>query len=71
MVGGNPPSHLGDFYEGIRIRALFSKGQCGPCVVCGEEGLKEVGEDWERHSKLLEWGHWECRTLIKKEGKNR
>jgi hypothetical protein len=40
-------------------------------VVCGEEGLKEVGEDWERHLKLLEWGHWECRTLIKKEGKNR
>jgi len=45
MVGGNPPNHLGNFYEGIKIKALFSKGQCGPCVVCGEEGLKEVEED--------------------------
>jgi hypothetical protein len=39
-------------------------------VIFGKEGLKEMGEDWERHSKLLEWGYWECRTLIKKEGKN-
>jgi len=42
MVGGNPPNHLGDFYEGIKIKALFSRSQCGPCVECGEEGLKEV-----------------------------
>ncbi len=66
MVGGNPPDHLGDFYEGIRIRAPFSRGQCGPCVVCGEEGLKEVGKDWESHLKILESGHWECKTLIQK-----
>ncbi len=33
MVGGNPLNHLGDFYEEIRIRAPFSRGQCGPCVV--------------------------------------
>jgi len=31
------------------IRALFSKGQCGPlCVVCGEERLGEVEEEGER-----------------------
>jgi hypothetical protein len=39
VVGGNPPNHPGDFSEGIRIKALFSKGQCGPCVVCKERGL--------------------------------
>jgi hypothetical protein len=35
-LGGNPSNHLEDledFWEGIRIRAMFSKGQCGPCVV--------------------------------------
>jgi hypothetical protein len=46
VVGGNPPNHLGNFQEMIRIRVLFSKGQCGPCVICGEEGLEEVLGDF-------------------------
>jgi len=45
-LGANPLNHPRDFYEGIRIRALFSKGQCEPCVVCEEGGLKEVLEDF-------------------------
>jgi len=28
------------------IRALFSKGQCGLCVVCGKGGLKEALGDF-------------------------
>jgi hypothetical protein len=40
-------------------------------VVCGKEGLKEVGQDSKRHSRFLEWGHWECKTLIDKEGRNK
>jgi hypothetical protein len=45
MVGDNPSNHLGYFKEWIRIKALFSRGQCGPCVVYGEGGLKEgLGE---------------------------
>ncbi len=39
----------------VKIRALFSKGQCGPRVVCGEEGQKEVEEDGDIHSIL--WGN--------------
>jgi len=49
MVGGNPPNHLKDFWEGIKIRALFSKGQCGPCrwyVGKGDRGcVKGRGSD--------------------------
>jgi hypothetical protein len=33
----NLPNHLGDFYEGIRIRALFSWGHVGLVWFC-EEG---------------------------------
>jgi hypothetical protein len=29
---GNLPNHLKDFKEGIRIRILFFKDQCGPYV---------------------------------------
>jgi hypothetical protein len=42
MVGSNPFNHLKYFKKGIRIRALFFRGQCGPCVVCGEGESKEV-----------------------------
>jgi hypothetical protein len=41
MVGGNLPNKVRYFYEGISIRALFSWGQCRPCVVC-EAKLEEV-----------------------------
>jgi hypothetical protein len=41
VVGGNLSNHLGDFQEGIKKRAIFSWGQCGPCVVC-ERGIEEV-----------------------------
>ncbi len=53
MVGGNPPNHLGDFEEGIRIRALFSRGQCGPCVICGERGLGEGLGGFGIHLRFL------------------
>ncbi len=44
-MDGNPPNHFGDLKKGIRIRAIFSKGQCGPCVMSREGGLKEgLGE---------------------------
>jgi len=33
VVGCNPPNHLGDLYEMIMIRTLFSSGQCEPCVI--------------------------------------
>ncbi len=46
MVGGNPPNHLGDFQEGIRIRILFSKGQCGPCVWYLGKGNRGSGGGW-------------------------
>jgi hypothetical protein len=32
MFRGNSPNQLGDIKEGIKLRALFSKGQCGSCV---------------------------------------
>jgi hypothetical protein len=31
--------------ESMSLLCLFSRGQCGPCVVCGEEGLEEMEED--------------------------
>jgi hypothetical protein len=49
MVGSNPPNHLGDFEEGIRIRALFSRGQCGPCVWYVEREMKGSERGWEIH----------------------
>jgi hypothetical protein len=39
MVGSNLSNHLRDFKEGIKIKALFSWGQCGPRVVCGKGGV--------------------------------
>ncbi len=39
MVGGNLPN-LGDFYEEIRIKALFSWGQCEPCVTLWRRKIK-------------------------------
>jgi hypothetical protein len=50
VVESNPPNHLRDLLKWIRIRALYFKGRCGPCVVCGENGFKEVEEDGEIHS---------------------
>jgi len=35
------------------MRALFSRGQCGPCVVCGEERLKEVLGGLGNHLRFL------------------
>jgi hypothetical protein len=47
VVEGNLPNHLGDFKEEIRIKALFSWGQCEPCVwLCGKGRLKEVLKDF-------------------------
>jgi len=35
------------------------------CVICGKEGLKEMGEDGEIRSILEEVGiTWECKTLM-------
>ncbi len=39
-LGADLPNHLRDFYEGIKIRALFSWAQCEPCVVCKKGGLE-------------------------------
>jgi hypothetical protein len=40
MVRGNLPNHLGNLYEGIRIRALFSWGKCGPCVALWRKRIR-------------------------------
>jgi hypothetical protein len=34
------PNHLRDFEERIRIRALFSWGQCEPCVTLWRRRIK-------------------------------
>ncbi len=49
-----PPNRLGDFLKGIRIRALFSWGRCGPCVVC-EGGLEEVLGDFYGIQYFCSW----------------
>jgi hypothetical protein len=43
-------------YEGIRIRALFSRGQYELCVVCEEGGLKEVLGDFYGIQYLFKMG---------------
>jgi hypothetical protein len=43
VVGGNPPNHIEDLWEGIIIRALSFKGQCGPCVWYLEKGIEDEG----------------------------
>ncbi len=70
---GNAPNHLGDFYEGIRIRALFSKGQCRLCVASWrmkirgsvggllEERLLGVGEkEWRIHGEWRNMLYFVC-----------
>jgi hypothetical protein len=41
---GNSPNHLGNFYEEIRIRVLFSRGQSKPCVWYVGKGDRESGK---------------------------
>ncbi len=62
MVGGNSLNHLKDFYKGIRIRALFSKGNVG--LVCGMwgRGIKKGGGG----DSLETFGRW--RSVEEKNG---
>lgn len=53
-LGGNPPNHLEDFYEGIRIRALISRDQCGPCVVLWKKDQKKCWGTFRKDCKFLE-----------------
>jgi hypothetical protein len=58
-LGAKPLNHSKDFYEGIRIKALFFKGQCEFCVVCEEGGLKEVlGDFYGIHNLCKMGGQW-------------
>ncbi len=55
MVGSNLPNHLEDFLMGIRIRAIFSWGQCGPCVTLWRRRIRRGFGGLLRHLILLQF----------------
>jgi hypothetical protein len=66
LVNGwdNLHNHLGDFYKGFRIKALFSWGHVGLVWLCEEGGLKEVLEYFYGIQYFVCVGEW--KTLLGK-----
>jgi hypothetical protein len=69
VVVGNSPNHLKDFKEGIRIRVLFFKDQCGPCVCTSGRGIEEGGGVGDSLKTFTGWKRFTW-SVEERNGKN-